>query len=201
MGDLGGGKFGPIQQQQSSLLGNVGIGLQVGAALSSAIGAFYSVKAAQYQAESAASSLDFQRSLANINARNAERDAQHSLLAGQREAGRVGLRYRQIKASMKTVQAAAGIQAGVGSAGEVAASIELSSELDQLAITRNSVLQANASRTGRESILNRATMQGISARNMRASAGAMNPYVSGGISLIGGAGQVAGNWYQYNRTK
>ncbi|HUW16348.1 MAG TPA: hypothetical protein VMW94_04660 [Actinomycetes bacterium] len=181
-------------------LGAAGIGLQAAGAVSSAIGAFYSVKANQYQAKSQASALEFQQQLSWINARAAEKDAQRTLLAGQREAGRVGQQYAQLKAATLTRQAAAGIQTGVGSAGEIAASIEVAKQADQLAITRNSVHEANASRTGRVNALNRGRMAGVSAGNLRSSAGAMNPALSGATSLVGGAGRVASSWYRYDRS-
>ncbi len=185
---------------QSTLLGDTGLGLQAAGAVTSAIGAFYSVKAAQYQAKSAALSLEFQQQMAYINARAAERDAQRALLAGQREAGRVGLAYKQLKGSTVARQAAAGIQGGVGSAGEITASIDLAKETDQLTITRNSVREANAHRTGRVNALNRGSMAGVSAKNLRATSGAMSAGVSGLTTLVGGAGQVASSWYRYNRT-
>lgn len=186
---------------QSTLLGNVGIGLQVGGALSSALGAFYSVRANQYRARAQASALEHQQQLSWINARQAERDAQGSLLAGQREAARAGQRFGQIKASVEARQSARGIQAGVGSAGEISASIELAKQTDQLAITRNSVRQANAQRTGRVNALARASAAGVEAGNLRGMAGALNPGLSGATSLIGGAGAVASNWYALNKTK
>jgi hypothetical protein len=186
---------------ESTLLGNVGTGLQVAGAVSSAIGAFYSVKSAQYQAKSQALSLEFQQSLSYINARAAERDAQQSLLAGQYEAGRAGLQYRQAVEASRTRQAAGGIQGGVGSAGEVTASIELAKQMDQIAITRNSVRAANAARTGRVSELNRAQMAGVSAENLRTTAGALNPGLAGATSLIGGAGRVARSHYALNKTR
>ncbi len=182
-------------------LGGVSTGLAIGGALSSAIGAYYSVKAAQYQARSRASALEHQQQLSYINAREAERDAQDSLMSGQREAARAGLRYAQVKATMDVRRAAGGIQAGVGSAGEVAASVEYAKQSDQLAITRNSVREANAHRTGRVNSLNRASAAGVEAVNLRSTARGMNAGLSATTSLIGSAGAVASNWYSLNKTK
>jgi len=185
---------------QGTLLGGVGIGLQVAGAVGSALGTYYSIKAAQYRANSQALNLEFQQEISYIVARTAERDAQHTLLAGQRAAGRVGLQYRQLKEATITRQSAAGIQAGVGSAAEVATSIELAKETDQLAITRNSVRAANAHRTGRVNARNRAQFAGVSAENLRRDASALSPFGSAATTLVGGAGQVASTWYKYNRT-
>ena len=175
--------------------------LQVAGALSSAAGAYYQVQAAQYQAKSRALSLQFSQQLSHLNARNAERDAQQEILAGQREAGRTGLAYRQIKGEAQARQAAAGIQGGVGSAGEVAASIELANQQDQTAITRNSVRAANAARAGRVNAENQARMTGVSAENVRASGKSLNPALAGATSLIGSAAQVARSNYAYQRSK
>jgi hypothetical protein len=180
-------------------LGKASIALQAAGAVSSAIGAFYSVKSAQYQAKSQALSLEHGQSMAYLNARNAERDAQATLLSGQYEAGKAGLQYGQVKEATLTRQAAAGIQSGVGSAGEIAASIEFAKEADQLTITRNAVRAASAHRTQRENLRARGEFAGMSAQNLRRSAGAMSPGIAGFSSLLGSAGGVARNWYEIGR--
>ena len=180
----------------ASKLGDFSIGMGVAGALTSAIGAFYSVKSAQYQAKSQALSLEHGQSMAYLNARNAERDAQATLLSGQYEKGKAGLQYAQFKEATLTRQAAAGIQSGVGSAGEIGASIEFAKEADQLAITRNAVHDAKAHRIRREDLLTRGEFAGMSARNVRRSAGAMSPGIAGFSSLLGSAGGVARNWYE-----
>lgn len=183
--------------------GGSGLGLaaSVGGAVMTAIGAFYSVKAAQYQAESQALQLEHQGQMSALNARAAERDAQSLLAAGQEEAGRTGLRYRQIKGAVRARQAAAGIQSGVGSAAEVVTSVDLAKEADQLAITRNAVRAANASRTQRVNALNRGRFADLSATNLRRSAGSMNPWLSGLSSLIGSGASVSKEWYRYRRSQ
>jgi|TARA_Y100000310_G_scaffold74983_1_gene71220 hypothetical protein len=180
-------------------LGKASIALQVAGTVSSAIGAFYSVKSAQYQAKSKALSLEFEQSMSYIDARNAERDAQATLLSGQYEVGKVGLQYGQVKEATLARQAASGIQGGVGSAGEIATSIEFAKEADQLTITRNAVRAASAHRTRRVNVLARGRLAGVSAQNLRGTAGAMSPGLAGFSSLLGGAGGVARNWYDIER--
>ena len=182
-------------------LGGIGIGLQAAGAVNAALGAYFSVKASQYQAEAQASSLDFQQTLSERNARAAERDAQATILAGQREAGRIGMRYRQMRGELRARQAAAGIQRGVGSAAELAASLEYANQADQLAITRSSVRAANAYRTRGVNAATRGRMQGVSAANLRASADSMSPWLAGGSSLLASGGRVAHSWYQYDQTR
>lgn len=187
--------------ESGTLLGNASLGLSIGGGLTSAIGSYYSVQAAQYRARAHASALLHQQQLSYINARQAERDAQGSILAGQRDAAMAGQRYGQIKAAIVARQSASGIQAGVGSAAEVAASVEIAKQTDMLTITRNSVRQANASRTGRVNALNRASAAGAQASTLGLMASSMNPGLAAGTSLIGGAGQVARQWYNYNQSR
>ena len=182
-------------------LGGLGLGMQAGAAVGSAVSSYYSVKAMQYRARSQALALDFQRQMSHVVARQAEKNAQRSLMAGQQAAGRAGLKYGQIKGSMRVKQAASGVQAGVGSAGEIAASIEYAKEADQLVITRNAVQEANAHRTGKVNALNRGRMAGASAVGLRAGADALNPGLAGVSSLVGGGGRVASSWYQYKQSQ
>jgi hypothetical protein len=155
-----------------------------------AVGGFYSVKSAQYKAKSQALTLEFEQTIAYMNARSAERDAQRTLRAGQEAAGRVGLQYGQVKEGLRTRQAAGGIQAGVGSAAEVATSVEYAKESDMNTIGRNAVYGASAHRRTSASFYGRGLLAGASARNIRGMAGAMNPWISSGLSLLGGSGQV-----------
>jgi len=168
--------------------------LAVAGLVQQAIGAFYSAKSAQYQAKAAASTADFERSIANINARSAELEAESILTAGQREAGRLQLGYRETKGSQRVSQAAAGIQAGVGSAAEVQATTEIAKEIDSLAITANSVRAANAARARATEFRNRGLLAGVSAANLRGSAHSISPGLAAGTSLLGGAGTVASQW-------
>ena len=173
-----------------------GTALMAAGAVGSMIGAFYSVKSAQYQAKSQAMTLEFEQFMSYVNARNAEQDAQATLTAAEYESGKVGMQYKQIKEATRSRQAARGIQGGVGSAGEIAASIEFAKESDRLAITRNAVQAASAHRTRKTNIRNRGRFAGVSAANLRGTAGALNPWISSGMSLLGSAGDVAKMWKQ-----
>lgn len=188
-------------QGTGSATGSFGLGMSIGGLFTSAIGAYYSVQAFQSKARQQADALEHQRQMSFLNARAAERDAQASLLAGQEAAGRVGQRFAQIRGTTRARQAAAGIQAGVGSAGEVMASIELARQTDQLTITRNALREANAARRGREAALSRGRFAGASAQGLRATADSASRTLAGASSLIGGSGRVAQQWYALGRSR
>jgi hypothetical protein len=176
-----------------------GMALSIGGYLNQAVGAYYSAKAQQYALKSQALDLEFQQTMAAINARSAELDAQLELEAGRRDVGRVGLQYGQVKGAERARQAAGGTQAGVGSAAEVQASIETAKELDQITISANAVRAANAARTratGYESV---ARMAGVNAANARTAGRNIQPWAGFGSSLLAGAGGVAREWVANER--
>lgn len=156
-----------------------------------AIGTYYSIEAQKAQAKSTASTLEYERSVAYFNARAAEDDAQQLLAAGRSERGRTGLRYRQLKASIRTRSAAAGIVGGVGSAAEVQASVEAANQIDQIQITRNAVRSSNQQRMRAVDLRGRGLLAGVSAANVRASAKTLNPWLGAATSLIGSGAQIA----------
>jgi hypothetical protein len=179
---------------------DAGVGLMIGGIAAQAISAYYGVKAAKAQADQQAQNLEFASQMANLNARVAERGAQNMLRAGQWEKGQTGLRYGQVKESVRASQAAAGIQGGVGSAAEVLGSIEMSKRIDQLTISRNAVRSANAAFRGVTGIRNAGRMALASAGSVRAMSGSMSPYLAGATSLLGGGFRASQAWYRYKRT-
>jgi hypothetical protein len=176
-----------------------GIVLGIGGALTSAVGAYYSVLGQRYQLRSQALSRDFEASIAGFNARAAERDAQALIQAGQQRKGLSTLRFGQLKAASRTRTAAAGVQAGVGSAAEVQASIEAVKEIDSLTIELNAVRAAGAARTRAVDFRNRALFARVSAANARRSAGALSPGLAAATSLLGGAGRVSSQFLDQER--
>ena len=127
-------------------MADIGYGgmLSIFGALNSALGSFYSAKSQQYQLKGAAMNADFQQSMANLNARAAERQAQAIIEAGQREIGRYTMQAGAAKASANASQAARGIQAGVGSAAEISASQDYIKAVDVMTMDVNTARQAAA---------------------------------------------------------
>lgn len=177
------------------LLGNskfvtgLGDGLTAGGLVASAIGTYADIRARQYEADIQASNLRFQSSIAQLNARAAELDARAILEAGEREAGRSGLVYRKIIEENRAQFAARGVQAGVGSAAEVQASTRFAAKSDQISITAGAVRAANAARRRGVNQQNQALLAEVAARNLERSAGALDPFVAAGGTLLGGLAQ------------
>jgi len=194
--------------------------LQIAGMATSAIGSYYGAKIQQeqlkaqasnlrYQSQSQSMSLQFQQTMARLNADLAESDAQQILLSGEREAGQISRRYGRAKASNRASMAARGIQLGVGSAAEVEASIDLAKEQDMLTINANRVRAAESARMQRTNYQTQALMSGVSAANvagmgemsasnLMSSANTISPYGNMFSSLLGSAGAVASTWYRDN---
>lgn len=152
-------------------------------------GAVQSGFGAYFNAQSQASSLRFQASLAKINARMAEGTAESILQAGAYEAGRLSQKYGQVAGAQKAGFGARGIQGGVGSAAEQSASTELAKQTDMFAIDSNAVRQAWATRTQGVSYANEARIKSATAEGI-------SPFVAGETSLLNSAGSVAESWYR-----
>lgn len=172
-------------------LGGVGAVMAVAGVAMSAIGSYYSAVSQRYAARSQALDLEFQGTMADLNARAAELEAQGLLEAGQLEKARVTQQYGALGSAVRVRQAAAGLQAGVGSAAEVQVSIEAAKEIDALTIERNAVRAAGVSRMRAVDFRNRALLARTSARSVRQMAGTISPGLAAFTSLLGGAGQVA----------
>ena len=185
----------------SSKFQRAATGLALGGVVSQAIGAFYSVKSQQYQAKSQALNLEFQAGMASMAARNAELDAQHVLQAGQEEAGRAGLQYGQAKQGTRARQAAAGVQGGVGSAAEIAASIEYSKEADLITINKNAVRAANARRAAGIDAANQSLLARVGAKGFRRTASVMSPGLAAFTRLLAGGRQGASQGGQAERQR
>lgn len=163
----------------------------VGGALLSSVGAYYSAEANRYNLRSRALDADFAATIAGSNARAAELDAEAQLIAGQQQKGLVTLRFGQTKAAVRTRTAAAVLELGVGSAAEVAASIEAAKEIDAMTIEMNAVRAAGASRRRAVDFRNQAALARVSAANLRDSASSINPGLAAATSLISSAGPVS----------
>lgn len=170
---------------------SAGFWLQIGGALSSAVGAYAEAQAKQFELRSQALSLEYQQTLSAINARLAESDAQQILEAGKQQVGMSGLQYAQVRGANRASAASRGIQAGVGSAAEVATSIDYAAESDRLTINSNTVRAASQRRLQATDIANQGALAGVSAANIRTSAGSINPALAAQTSFLGSAGRMS----------
>jgi len=170
-------------------LAGFGTALTIAGALSSAIGGYYEAKAAKTRLRSEALSLDFQASMANLEARAAEEDAQAILGAGAQEAGSLSLHYSQALGTARAGAAARGVVGG--SADEVAASIKLSEQIDAMTLRANTVRAAGNARIRGSNANTTAALARVGASNARNSARAISPLASGVTGLLQGAGPSA----------
>jgi hypothetical protein len=158
---------------------------QIGGALSSAIGSYYS-------AQSQKNNLRFQSDIAGINARIAELGAQSAFNQGQQQVGALTLKAGQIKSSQRAAMAANGVDLGEGNAAEVQASTDIVKEIDANTLIANAVRSAWGYRTQGTNYQNEAAMG-------RATASTISPLATGFSSLLGSAGSVANSWYLMNK--
>ncbi len=165
--------------------------LQIAGVVVQAVGAFYAAESQKYQLKSNALTLEFESSIASINARAAEADVAAIFEAGRRRRAAVTLRFGQIKARQRVSTAGRGIQAGVGSAAEVATSIELATTVDAYAIDANTFRAVQAGRRRALDLRNRALLTGVSARNVREAGRGISPGLAAATSLLGGAADTA----------
>lgn len=182
-------------------VGTAGLLLSLFGSASRAFGAYYAAEAQKSELKSRALSLDLEQSMSRINARAAEQEAQSILDAGNKEVGRYTMRAGQERAAEVASQGARGIEGG-GSAAEVLASMDLVKEIDVHTIQLNSVRQANAARTQAVNYQNQGLLAGVSAANLRSTAGAIQPLAAAGGSLLDSGAQVADQWYwRMNRNR
>lgn len=161
------------------------LGAQGFGAAASAVGNYYS-------AQSQKSSLGLQATIADINAQTAESTAQQALFSGQRLEQASRLRTAGIKGRQTSSLAANGIDLGQGSALRTLTDTDTFGEIDANTIKANAVRSAWGYRT-------QATNYQNQALQARASASAISPAMSLTSSLLGGATQVAGSWYSFNK--
>lgn len=186
-------------QGQAQTMGAIGNMMTLAGAIQGIVGTYYSSKTQKYQLESQKLSFQYKQAMSEINARQMENQAQAILLQGERQIGQVTLRAGKIKGATRASQAARGIVAGVGSAAEEIATIDLMKETDALTINANAVRAAGAARMSAVGMSNEALMAQLSAENAGIAAGQVSPFGNALSSMVTAAGSVASSWYSNNR--
>ena len=178
-------------------LANAGLWLSITGSLVGAVGSGYEAVGQQHQLKTAALDAEFAASQSALDARAAERDAQAIMEAGQQDVAMRGLQEAQDTGAASAAQAASGTVKGVGNAAEVQASIRLAAAIDKRTLKTNTQRRASAERMRAVNAKNRASMLGVSAQNMRDSAGSISPALAAGTSLLGSAGPVGASYASY----
>jgi hypothetical protein len=174
---------------------DVGFNVSAGMTAYAITNAYYQIEAQKGQLKAQASSLDHQASMARINARQAESDAQAILRAGSDQKAALTLGQGQERAGLIAGQGASGTAiGGAGSNAEVRASQRLIQRIDAMTLDSNTIRAANAARTRGVNASNEALLSGVSARNVRGTADSLNPWVGAGTAALGSTGLLASQW-------
>lgn len=183
-------------QKFASDMKTLGPIIGIAGAIGQIAGAYYGAKAQQYQLDSQAMTLQFQKDIAGINARQAEVAAQGILQAGEKQAAALSLKYGKAKGSQRAAMAASGGVIGEGSYAAVEATNDLMKEIDVLQINANTIRAAENQRTQGQNYKTQAAMYGISANNLTASSQSINPMAAAGTSLLTSATSYASTIYR-----
>lgn len=167
------------------LLAQFSVASSLSSAATSAFSAYYGAKSQKIN-------LRHSAAMAEINARIAELGAESALMQGQSESARLTMRAGQVKSQQKVALAANGVDLGQGNAAEIQASTDLMKEIDTDMIKANALRTAWGYRTESMNLRNKAAADLIAAKGI-------NPIGSAATSLLGSAGQVAGQWYGLQR--
>jgi hypothetical protein len=159
----------------------------------SAVGAFYGAKSQKDALAAEASAMEFAGSMADIEARGAEQDAQAIIDAGHREKAMLTYQQGQDRAAVEVAQAGSGTTGG-GSNAEVRASQRLLQQLDVNQQNVNTVRAAYASRLRATDLRNQGSLARVSASNRRSTARSIDPYLAGTSSLLSSTGTLANQW-------
>jgi hypothetical protein len=184
------------QQGVANQMGQFGPMLSVVGAIGSAFSSYYAAKSQQYQLESQAMTMQFQKDIAGINARQSEVNAQGILFARDQQIAATTMKYGKVKGAQRAAMAANGGTIGVGSNAEIEATNELMKEIDKNTINANAVRAAENSRIQAQNYKTSAVMAGISADNLRTSASSISPFGGAFTSLLTSATSIAGTMYR-----
>lgn len=151
------------------------------------VGAGLGAIGAYSEARSKKSALNYEADVALLNAEQAEQRAQISLEQGQFQTNQVRRAAAQEKGTARQQYAAGGVVVGYGSAAEVAANIDMLSDMDAEQAEINAIRAAWGHRADKVNRQN-------DARSKRASAKSIDPFMSAATSLIGSAGSMASSY-------
>ena len=170
--------------------------ISIAGAIGSIASSYYGAKAQQYQLDAQAMTMQFQKEIAGINARQAEFTAQGILQAGEKESAMLTLKYGKARGAQRAAMAANGGVIGEGSNREIEATNALMKEIDVLQINANTVRAAENARTQGQNYKTQAAMYGVSANNLAASSQSINPLAAAGTTFLTSATSYASTLYR-----
>lgn len=176
------------------MVGALGLSLGIYGAFTGATGASNAARQRQYELRAQALGYELSAKLAEMNARLVELQARYIVQAHRREAMVVGIKSGQAEGTARATMAARGVDLGVGSPAEVMATSDIMREIDLLTINTNMARDVAAKRMDAASYRAQGLMDSLSGRNLRGSAGLIDPGQAYRTSLLGSAGQMASWW-------
>lgn len=181
-------------------MGIMSLGSQIGGTLMSASGSYYGAKSQVAALKGQAKIAESNARISEINARISELGAQSALQQGKHQVADLTMRAGQLKGRQRASMAANGVDLNVGSAAETQASSDILKEIDKGTIRLNAVRDAFGYRTQALNQTAQAGMARADAAGMRAGASGISPGGSAFSTLLGGATQVASNWYKMDQS-
>lgn len=134
------------------------------------------------------SGMKFQATLAEINAKASESDARLALDRGEKMEQKTALETASLKSDQRVAYGSSGIDLGSDTAVQVMTSTDVLGEMDRNQIKANALREAWGHRT-------EAVNQRNSALIGRTAADSISPLTNAATSLLTGATQVAGQYY------
>ena len=152
------------------------------------IGVIGQVAGAFYSARSIRRNAELQAFMAEMNAKNSERQAQNVFLQRDKQIAALGIKSGRLKSSQRVALAANGVDLSSENAVELLADTELMKEVDKSQIEQNAIAEAWGYR-----------LQGVQHQNdalfARAQQKGTSPLLSATTTLLNGASPVAQSWY------
>lgn len=156
------------------------------------IGVIGQVAGAFYSARSIRRNAELQAFMAEMNAKNNERQAQNVFLQRDKQIAALGIKSGRLKSSQRVALAANGVDLSSENAVELLADTEFMKEVDKDQIEQNAVAEAWGYR-----------LQGVQHQNQalfaRAQKAGVSPLLATHNTLLTGASQVAQNWYSLKK--
>lgn len=168
-----------------------GMTMAAGAAMQ-AVGSYHAEQNMKRRDEAAASTREFEATLSDINANQAEHRMTSMLAAGRRAASLVRLAKGRETGEIRAAAGASGTTVGKGSTVQVQASNEVLREIEALTITGNALRSAAGASAQATNLRSNATLQRVSANNLRIGAASRSPLLAGITSLTSSGTAIAG---------
>lgn len=140
--------------------------------------------------------------VADNNAKLAEFQAQDALNRGATAEGQSKIAATALKSQQRAALAANGVDVNTGTANDIQTGTDLMNQVDVATIKDNALrdawgyrVQATSYRDTAATARADAALYATDAERIRAQAGVISPRKSAFLSMLGGAGQVATQWY------